>query len=119
MSTFPAIALITALVGAALARSFVRLPTRRDKRRPANRVLVISGRVGGDGAAKCISGGGSGGWGTTDFLESMANTMPTTMQVLRDSGGVELTSFLGKLDSEPEPPKAVEVGTAPPSSGTS
>ncbi|MEZ4585604.1 MAG: SPFH domain-containing protein [Gemmatimonadales bacterium] len=62
MSNFPFIALITALVGAALIMSFVMLLTRRYKRCPANRVLVISGRVGGDGAAKCISGGGAFVW---------------------------------------------------------
>ena len=34
----------------------------RYKRCPANRVLVVSGRVGGGGAAKCISGGGAFVW---------------------------------------------------------
>jgi flotillin len=34
----------------------------RYRRCPANRVLVISGKVGGDGAAKCISGGGAFVW---------------------------------------------------------
>jgi flotillin len=34
----------------------------RYRRCPANKVLVISGRVGGDGAARCISGGGAFVW---------------------------------------------------------
>jgi flotillin len=34
----------------------------RYRRCPANRVLVISGKVGGDGSARCISGGGAFVW---------------------------------------------------------
>ncbi|HEY9229178.1 MAG TPA: SPFH domain-containing protein [Gemmatimonadaceae bacterium] len=34
----------------------------RYRRCPANRVLVISGRVGGEGSARCISGGGAFVW---------------------------------------------------------
>ncbi|MGE0440632.1 MAG: flotillin family protein [Gemmatimonadales bacterium] len=53
---------MSVIVGVALVMSFVSLLTRRYKRCPANRVLVISGKVGGDGAAKCISGGGAFVW---------------------------------------------------------
>ena len=50
-------ALATAAIGGVVA-----LFVTRYRRCPANRVLVISGRVGGDGAAKCISGGGAFVW---------------------------------------------------------
>ncbi len=52
---FPALA-------AVLVAGIVVLFVSRYRRCPANRVLVISGRVGGDGAAKCISGGGAFVW---------------------------------------------------------
>lgn len=48
--------LLVALMGIAL------LFVARYKRCPANKVLVISGRVGGGNAAKCISGGGVFVW---------------------------------------------------------
>ncbi|WP_309670263.1 SPFH domain-containing protein [Gemmatimonas sp.] len=55
-----------ALAGAAFALilfvSLVLLFVTRYKRCPANRVLVISGRVGGNEAARCISGGGAFVW---------------------------------------------------------
>lgn len=55
-----------AMAGAALALvlflSLVMLFVARYKRCPANRVLVISGRVGGGEAARCISGGGAFVW---------------------------------------------------------
>jgi flotillin len=50
-----------ALAAAALG-GVVLLFVSRYRRCPANRVLVISGRVGGDGAARCISGGGAFVW---------------------------------------------------------
>ncbi|MGQ0646336.1 MAG: flotillin family protein [Gemmatimonadaceae bacterium] len=40
----------------------VLLFVSRYRRCPANKVLVISGKVGGDGAARCISGGGAFVW---------------------------------------------------------
>lgn len=49
---------VVALVMAGVVVLFVS----RYRRCPANKVLVISGRVGGDGAAKCISGGGTFVW---------------------------------------------------------
>jgi flotillin len=49
---------VTALALAGLVVLFVT----RYRRCPANRVLVISGRVGGDGTARCISGGGAFVW---------------------------------------------------------
>ena len=50
------------LVGVLIVASLVVLFVSRYKRCPANRVLVISGRVGGGNAAKCISGGGAFVW---------------------------------------------------------
>src|SRR5829696_8312933 len=49
-------------LAAILLFSVLVLFVSRYKRCPANRVLVISGRVGGDQAAKCISGGGAFVW---------------------------------------------------------
>ena len=45
------------LLGAVLVMSLVSLFVSRYKRCPANKVLVISGKVGGGESAKCISGG--------------------------------------------------------------
>ena len=51
-----------ALLAAATLFSLVVMFVSRYKRCPSNRVLVISGKVGGGNAAKCISGGGSFVW---------------------------------------------------------
>src|SRR5687767_6211978 len=50
------------LLGAVLVMSMVSLFVSRYKRCPANKVLVISGKVGGGESAKCISGGGAFVW---------------------------------------------------------
>jgi len=50
------------LLGVILFLSFVVLFVSRYKRCPSNKVLVISGRVGGGESAKCISGGGAFVW---------------------------------------------------------
>src|SRR5918993_3002374 len=53
------------ILGAALAfvlLSLALLFVNRYVRCPANKILVISGRVGGEGAARCISGGGAFVW---------------------------------------------------------
>jgi flotillin len=49
-------------VGAVAVAGLTVLFVSRYRRCPANRVLVISGRVGGDGTARCISGGGAFIW---------------------------------------------------------
>lgn len=49
-------------VGALALAGIVVLVVSRYRRCPANKVLVISGRVGGEGAARCISGGGAFVW---------------------------------------------------------
>jgi flotillin len=56
------IAAIGAITGLVAFTGMVMLFVSRYKRCPANRVLVISGRVGGEEAARCISGGGAFVW---------------------------------------------------------
>jgi flotillin len=56
------VAIGSVIAGAVLMGSLVSLFVSRYKRCPANRVLVISGRVGGGESAKCISGGGAFVW---------------------------------------------------------
>ena len=59
----PGLLAIAAVVAAALALATVlMLFVSRYKRCPANKVLVISGKVGGGNAARCISGGGAFVW---------------------------------------------------------
>jgi flotillin len=57
---------LTTIISAALAGVVVvgllLLFASRYRRCPANRVLVISGKVGGEGSARCISGGGAFVW---------------------------------------------------------
>src|SRR5688500_7596600 len=50
------------LLGAVVVFSLVTLFVSRYRRCPANKVLVISGKVGGGESAKCISGGGAFVW---------------------------------------------------------
>ena len=50
------------VAGVAVFLSLVLLFVSRYKRCPANRVLVLSGRVGGGESARCISGGGAFVW---------------------------------------------------------
>ena len=58
----PVATLVAPALGLAVVVGLAFLFVTRYKRCPANRVLVISGRVSGDGAARCISGGGSFVW---------------------------------------------------------
>jgi flotillin len=53
---------ILPILAAVAIAGLVILFVSRYRRCPANKVLVISGRVGGDGAARCISGGGAFVW---------------------------------------------------------
>lgn len=50
------------VLGVAVVLGLVMLFVSRYKRCPANRVLVVSGRVGGGESARCISGGGAFVW---------------------------------------------------------
>jgi len=62
ISGYPLWAIGLPLAGVILFLSFVLLFVSRYKRCPSNKVLVISGRVGGGESAKCISGGGAFVW---------------------------------------------------------
>jgi flotillin len=55
-------------------------------------------------------GGGSNS-ATSGFLQSMANTLPPMMHVLRDIAGVELPTYLGKIAAEP---RGKETDVTPP-----
>lgn len=54
--------LIGAVLGGIVGLSLVSLFVSRYRRCPSNKVLVISGRVGGGESARCISGGGAFVW---------------------------------------------------------
>jgi flotillin len=56
------IAAIGAALGLAVFVGLILLFVTRFRRCPANRILVISGSVGGGNAAKCVSGGGAFVW---------------------------------------------------------
>lgn len=56
------IAMAGGVLALVLFLGMVMLFVSRYKRCPANRVLVISGRVGGEESARCISGGGAFVW---------------------------------------------------------
>lgn len=62
VSGFPTFAVGGAFIGAIVLLGLAMLFVARYKRCPANRVLVISGKVGGGNAARCISGGGAFVW---------------------------------------------------------
>jgi flotillin len=48
------------------------------------------------------NGGGNGqSSNTSNFLQSMARSMPPMLQVMRDIGGVEIPEFLAKLQADP------------------
>ncbi len=52
---------------------------------------------GGNGA------GGNGTSSTSNFLHSMARTLPPMMQVMKDIGGVEMPEYLARLTPETKP----------------
>src|SRR5215212_8672796 len=56
------VAIVAPALGAVLLFGLLTLFVSRYKRCPANKVLVISGRVGGGESARCISGGGAFVW---------------------------------------------------------
>jgi flotillin len=49
------------------------------------------------------NGHANGTSNTTNFLQSMARSMPPMMQIMKDIGGVELPEFIAKLTPEPKP----------------
>ena len=58
----PIWAMLAPVLGVVLAAGLVVLFVSRYKRCPANRLLVVSGRVSGGESARCISGGGAFIW---------------------------------------------------------
>ena len=59
-------------------------------------------------------GGNSNGTSnTTNFLQSMARSMPPMMQIMKDIGGVELPEFIARLTPESRVPTETVNGTAP------
>jgi flotillin len=61
LSSIPTAVILGGAVAVVLL-SLALLFVNRYVRCPANKILVISGRVGGEGAARCISGGGAFVW---------------------------------------------------------
>src|SRR5207302_8552477 len=53
---------------------------------------------------------------TTNFLQSMARSMPPMMQIMKDIGGVELPEFIARLtpEAKPAPEKPTPNGAAEP-----
>src|SRR5687768_4318471 len=62
VSGLPLATIIGAALAAVVVVGLLVLFASRYRRCPANRVLVISGKVGGEGSARCISGGGAFVW---------------------------------------------------------
>ncbi|MCY3017818.1 MAG: SPFH domain-containing protein [Planctomycetota bacterium] len=62
-------------------------------------------------------GGKEGATGTSNFLQSMARTLPPMMQVMKDVGGVQLPDFMGKMVAEgKQAADAQAAGAVPPAS---
>jgi flotillin len=62
LSGLPMTTIISAALAGVVVVGLLLLFASRYRRCPANRVLVISGKVGGEGSARCISGGGAFVW---------------------------------------------------------
>jgi flotillin len=62
VSGIPMTTVISAALAGVVVVGLLLLFASRYRRCPANRVLVISGKVGGEGSARCISGGGAFVW---------------------------------------------------------
>jgi len=58
------------------------------------------------------NGDGKGGSSTSRFLQSLASSLPPTLQMMRDIGGVEMPEFLGRLVT-PERSSDGAVGDSP------
>jgi flotillin len=57
-----------------------------------DKVVVWENGAGGNGTSK-----------TSDFLQSLARTMPPIMQVMKDIGGVEMPEYIAKLNPDTHP----------------
>ena len=59
------------------------------------------------------NGHANGTSNTSQFLQSMARSMPPMMQIMKDIGGVELPEFIARLTPEAKPAAEPVNGTAP------
>ena len=57
--------------------------------------------------------GGNGSNATSNFLQSMARTLPPMMQVMKDVGGIEMPEYLAKLSPEKKEGDGAAVPPAP------
>jgi hypothetical protein len=71
LAAVPGAVILGAAVVALLA-GLALLFVKRYVRCPANKILVISGRVAGEGAARCISGGGAFVWPVVQEYEFLS-----------------------------------------------
>jgi flotillin len=62
IDNLPLMSVIIPAAAVVLVMGLLAFFASRYRRCPANRVLVISGKVGGEGSARCISGGGAFVW---------------------------------------------------------
>ena len=62
VDNLPIMTVIIPAAAVVLVMGLLAFFASRYRRCPANRVLVISGQVGGEGSARCISGGGAFVW---------------------------------------------------------
>jgi flotillin len=62
LDSLPLLSVVIPGAAVVLVMGLIMLFASRYKRCPANKVLVVSGRVGGEGTARCISGGGAFVW---------------------------------------------------------
>jgi flotillin len=60
------------------------------------------------------NGHANGTSNTTNFLQSMARSMPPMMQIMKDIGGVELPEFIARLTPEAKPTADKENGVDKP-----
>ncbi len=71
-----------------------------------DKVVVWEGGGGNNGHANGTSN-------TTNFLQSMARSMPPMMQIMKDIGGVELPEFIAKLTPDGKPSADTANGVKP------
>src|SRR3954466_12905263 len=62
LSNLPTMSIVIPAAAVVLVMGLLAFFASRYRRCPANRVLVISGKVGGEESARCISGGGAFVW---------------------------------------------------------
>jgi flotillin len=68
-----------------------------------DKVIVWDGGAKADGTAGATAG----------FLQSLGRTLPPTLQIMRDIGGVQMPEYFGKLVTEPAKPAAPPAAPPP------